>query len=159
MMEIVGTVLAAGFAVLVLRGLAAPAVALDSVSVNISRAVGPALAGVFIGAWGLASPYAVYAVCNLACIAALFWWHPASLPTKKLPSERFGNAILVGLRHARYNRPLRATLARAAGFFLFASAYWALLPPATDDASRPSWLIRGPSTCANSSASPMTTSP
>jgi hypothetical protein len=26
------------------------------------------------------------------------------------------------------NRHLQATLARAAGFFLFASAYWALLP-------------------------------
>ncbi|MGH8432736.1 MAG: MFS transporter, partial [Solimonas sp.] len=28
----------------------------------------------------------------------------------------------------RYNRPLRATLAKAGGFFIFASAYWALLP-------------------------------
>jgi MFS family permease len=45
-----------------------------------------------------------------------------------LPPERFGGAIVVGLRHVRYNPPLRATLIRAAGFFLFASAYWALLP-------------------------------
>jgi len=32
------------------------------------------------------------------------------------------------LRHARYNPHLRATLIRSAAFFLFASAYWALLP-------------------------------
>jgi MFS family permease len=106
----------------------APAVALDSVSVNISRAVGPALAGGIIGAWGMAAPFSAYAAFNLACIAALFWWRPGAGPAKDLPPERFGNAILVGLRHARYNRPLRATLTRAGGFFLFASAYWALLP-------------------------------
>jgi MFS family permease len=36
--------------------------------------------------------------------------------------------MLVGLRHARRNPHLRATLIRAIGFFIFASAYWALLP-------------------------------
>ena len=33
-----------------------------------------------------------------------------------------------GLRYARHSSPLRGTMARAVGFFLFASAYWALLP-------------------------------
>ncbi len=33
-----------------------------------------------------------------------------------------------GLRHARHNPHLRATLIRTAGFTVFASAYWALLP-------------------------------
>jgi hypothetical protein len=33
-----------------------------------------------------------------------------------------------GLRYAWHSRPLKATLTRAAGFFLFASAYWATLP-------------------------------
>jgi len=33
-----------------------------------------------------------------------------------------------GVRYARFSLSLRATLIRAAGFFLFASAYWALLP-------------------------------
>jgi quinol monooxygenase YgiN len=36
--------------------------------------------------------------------------------------------MTAGLRYARHNPHLRATLVRAAGFFLFASAYWALLP-------------------------------
>ncbi len=105
----------------------APAVALNSGSVNVSRAIGPALAGVLIGASSMAAPYWINAVCNLGCIAALFWWRPAA-HVRDLPPERVGSAILVGLRHARYNLPLRATLARASGFFLFASAYWALLP-------------------------------
>ena len=33
-----------------------------------------------------------------------------------------------GVRYARSSGPLKATLARAIGFLLFASAYWALLP-------------------------------
>jgi MFS family permease len=45
-----------------------------------------------------------------------------------LPAERFGGAMLTGLRYARHNVHLRATMLRATGFFLFASAYWALLP-------------------------------
>src|SRR5260370_7734648 len=34
----------------------------------------------------------------------------------------------MGFRHAKSNPHLRGTLMRAVGFFLFASAYWALLP-------------------------------
>ena len=38
------------------------------------------------------------------------------------------SALQSGIRYARYSRHLRATLLRAVGFILFASAYWALLP-------------------------------
>jgi MFS family permease len=107
-----------------------PAVALNSVGLNVSRAVGPAVAGILIGAWGMASPFWVNALTTLAVIAALVWWRPRDQdPSRRhLPPERFGRAIGAGLRHARHNPHLRATLMRAAGFFVFASAYWALLP-------------------------------
>ncbi len=105
-----------------------PAISLNSANINISRAIGPALAGLFIGYWGIASPFLINAVCNLACIAALFWWHTSVGRSTRLPPEHFSNAIVIGLRHVRHNGPLRATLMRAIGFFLFASAYWALLP-------------------------------
>jgi MFS family permease len=48
--------------------------------------------------------------------------------TRHLPSERFGSAVRIGFRYAAHNPHLRATLLRAAGFFLFGSTYWALLP-------------------------------
>ena len=106
-----------------------PAVALNSVGLNVSRAVGPALAGLIIAAWGLAAPFWLNALSTLGVIAALAWWRTAAdTAARHLPSERFGRAIRAGLRHARYNPHLRSTLIRAAGFFLFASAYWALLP-------------------------------
>jgi MFS family permease len=106
-----------------------PAVALNGVGINVSRAVGPALAGLIIVAWGLAAPFWLNAVSTLGVIAALIWWQPpAEAVPSRLPAETFGRAIRAGLRHARNNPHLRATLIRTAGFSVFASAYWALLP-------------------------------
>jgi len=114
---------------LVPRAYLHPAVALNSVGLNISRAIGPALAGLVIAAWGLASPFWVNAATSIGVIGALLWWHPIDDSTaSRLPAERFHHAIAAGLRHARYNSHLRATLIRAAGFFVVASSYWALLP-------------------------------
>jgi predicted MFS family arabinose efflux permease len=105
-----------------------PAIAANSVGVNISRAIGPALGGVVIAGLGIAAPFWVNAISNLGIVGALLWWREARRPGTLLPTERFGQAMLGGLRYARHNQHLRATLMRAVGFFLFASAYWALLP-------------------------------
>jgi predicted MFS family arabinose efflux permease len=106
-----------------------PAVALNSVGLNVSRALGPAVAGIIISAWGIAAPFWVNGLTTTAVIAALIWWRPRDDGTQgRLPPEQFHRAINAGLRHARHNPHLRATLIRAGGFFLFASAYWALLP-------------------------------
>ena len=104
------------------------AVAVNSVGVNISRAIGPALSGVVTATLGLAAPFWLDAFSNLATIGALAWWRPSSPRARRLPAERLASAIRVGVRYARNNPPLRATLVRAIAFFLFASAYWALLP-------------------------------
>jgi MFS family permease len=104
-----------------------PAVAMNSVGVNISRALGPALGGMLTAAGGLAVPFWVNAFSNLGTIGALVWWRAKREPSR-LPAERFMSAMRTGLRHAKNNRPLRATLLRAIAFFLFASCYWALLP-------------------------------
>ena len=106
----------------------APAVAANSVGINISRAVGPALAGSIIGVAGIAAPFWVNALSNLAVIGALLWWRAPLKGASSLPAERFASAMRAGFRHARHNPHLRATLIRAVAFFLFASAYWALLP-------------------------------
>jgi MFS family permease len=109
------------------RDLAA-AVASNGVGINISRAIGPALAGVVIGAVGIAAPFWINALSNFGVIGALLWWQPPSPQATGLPPERLAGAIVVGFRHAINNPNLRATLIRAVAFFFFASAYWALLP-------------------------------
>jgi hypothetical protein len=101
---------------------------MNSVGINISRALGPALGGVITVSFGIAAPFWVNAVSNLGSIGALASWHSPTQRRSQLPAERFSNAIRTGVRHARFNRELRATTIRAVGFFLFASCYWALLP-------------------------------
>jgi MFS family permease len=104
------------------------AIAANSVGINVSRAIGPALGGLLVGAIGIAAPFWVNGVSNLGVIVALVMWRIPKKSGTPLPPERFGNAMRTGLRHARYNPNLSATLIRATAFFVFASAYWALLP-------------------------------
>lgn len=113
---------------LVPRSELQPAVALNSVGINISRAIGPTLAGLVIASVGIAWPYLLNALSFLIVIAALLWWRPPPKKESHLPAERLWTAISTGLRYARASGPLRSTLIRALAFFLFASAYWALLP-------------------------------
>jgi predicted MFS family arabinose efflux permease len=104
------------------------AIAANSVGVNISRALGPALGGVTISGFGIVAPFWINAISNLGIVGALLWWREARRSKTRLPAEPFGQAVSAGLRYARFSPPLLATMVRAAGFFLFASAYWALLP-------------------------------
>jgi MFS family permease len=106
----------------------ASAVAANSVGINVSRAIGPALGGVIVGAFGIAAPFWVDAFSNIGVIAALIWWRAPMKTHSPLPPEPFVGAIRAGVRYARYNPHLRATLIRTTAFFVFGSAYWALLP-------------------------------
>jgi hypothetical protein len=60
-------------------------------------------------------------------ILALLWWKRPDKAEDAL-SENFGGAFRAGLRYARASRELHVVLLRAAIFFAFASAVWALLP-------------------------------
>ncbi len=104
------------------------AVVLNSFGVSLSRVVGPAMIGVSIAAFGVAAPFWLNAVSNLLMMVAVLAWRPDRQVASALPAEHVGRAMLAGLRHARFNRELRAALMRGGGFFPFAAAYWALLP-------------------------------
>jgi predicted MFS family arabinose efflux permease len=104
------------------------AIAVNSVGINVSRAIGPALGGALVGVLGIAAPFWFDAFSNVGVIAGLIWWRVPKKGGSPLPPETFGSAIRTGLRYARYNSYLRATLLRTIAFFVFGSAYWALLP-------------------------------
>lgn len=104
------------------------AVSLNSVGINVSRAIGPALAGILIVAVGITAPFALNFISTLGIIAALIWWRPPPAKKSSLPPEHILGAMGAGLRYARHSAPLKQTLVRAVAFFLFASAYWAMLP-------------------------------
>lgn len=103
------------------------AIALHAVGMNVSRAIGPALAGVIIAAMGIAWPFLFNALSFLAVIGALWWWQqqPRSAPAH---AESYGAALRTGLAQLRDNQRLRHALARSALFYVFGSCYWALLP-------------------------------
>lgn len=113
---------------LVPRAELTSAVGLNSMGINISRAIGPALAGFLIVSYGLALPFLLNALSVLGIIAALLWWRPPAPPRSQLPPETIVQAMYSGVRYALYSPPLKATLVRAASFFIFASAFWSLLP-------------------------------
>ena len=104
------------------------AIALNSAGINISRAIGPALAGFLVVAVGIWAPFALNALSFIGIIAALVWWKSKPKETGPLPPEQVGPAILAGARYVTNSGPMRSTLIRAAAFFVFASAYWAMLP-------------------------------
>jgi MFS family permease len=103
------------------------AVALNSLGINISRAIGPALGGLLLATFGAAVTYGADVLSYVVVIIALFWWRRAAGADDVL-SERFAGAFRAGLRYARASRELHVVLIRAAIFFACASAVWALLP-------------------------------
>ncbi len=104
------------------------AIAINNTSFNVSRAIGPALGGFTIAALSIDFPFWCYCAGNLALVAAVLWWRAPRRCRETLPAERLTSAVRTGLRYVRHNRDMDATLIRAVAFFLFASAYWALLP-------------------------------
>ena len=112
---------------LVPRGELQAAIGLNSMGMNVARAVGPALAGLIVAAVGPGAVFMLNAVSFLAVIAALkHWQRPAT--ASGLPAERLAGAVRAGLRYARHSPALSAVLVRGIAFFVFASASWALLP-------------------------------
>ncbi|WDS36507.1 MFS transporter [Pseudoxanthomonas sp.] len=103
------------------------AVALNSLGINIARAIGPALGGVLLANFGASLAYGADVLSYVFVIAALLWWkRPAN--THDALSEQFLGALRAGLRFTRSSRELHVVLLRTAVFFLFASSVWALLP-------------------------------
>ncbi|MDP0926637.1 MFS transporter [Paracoccus onubensis] len=103
------------------------AVALNSLGVNISRAIGPALGGIIVAAAGIPAVFALNALSVLAVLGVLFFWKRPET-AHSLPPEHFFGALRAGYRYTRHSPALRLVLLRSAGFFLFASALWAMLP-------------------------------
>lgn len=103
------------------------AVALNSLGINIARAIGPAVGGLILASLGAAVTYGADLASYVVVIAALLWWTRPPKPDDPL-SERFGGAFRAALRYARASRELHIVLLRAAVFFGCTSAVWALLP-------------------------------
>ena len=103
------------------------AVSLNSVGINVSRAVGPALAGLVIAMTGTGVVFIINAISFIAVILALVSWK-RQVTDGELPAERLTGAVRAGVRYMLHSPELQAILVRIGAFVIFASASWALMP-------------------------------
>lgn len=103
------------------------AVSLNGISVNATRALGPALAGALIVWWTSAAVFLVIALCMAAVLVFIFRL-PARVHADGLPPETLVGGMRSGLRYIRHSTVLSSALKRVFVFTSCASALWALMP-------------------------------
>ncbi|HUB14561.1 MAG TPA: MFS transporter [Acetobacteraceae bacterium] len=103
------------------------AIALNGIGYNLTRAVGPALAGFLILLGGTSLAFSLYTVSIVAVIVALVSWERGKRFTG-LPREHFVAAMRAGVRFVRNTPAVRHAMVRTIAYSLPASAPWALLP-------------------------------
>jgi len=108
-------------------GELAAAVTLNAIGFNLARALGPAVGGAVVAAFGTQAAFLLNGGAALALVAVLLFWR-RQLPKDELPRERLGSAVVTGLRYVGETPAIRAILVRSAVFGIAASAALALLP-------------------------------
>jgi predicted MFS family arabinose efflux permease len=110
-----------------------PAIALGAASYSTARAIGPALGGALISAFG--STTALAAICLITAAAILLLLRSHSTPivhhAGHVP-EQFSEALRAGLRFVSRDRLVRLQLLRTSLFVIAGSGLWALLPLIAD---------------------------
>ncbi len=100
---------------------------LGSISVNLARLIGPALAGLLIARIGVTAVFGLNALSYLFFAVVLVTWRAPAGSAAELP-ERFLSAMRVGSRYVLNAPVVRRILLRATIFLIPASALWTLLP-------------------------------
>ncbi|WP_407177827.1 MFS transporter [Bradyrhizobium sp. STM 3562] len=108
------------------------AVALNGISYNIARSMGPAIGGIVVASLGAVAAFALNALLYLPLIAALFLWKRVAEPSR-LPRERFSRAIVSGVRYITNSPPIKIVLMRTMVTGIIGGAILALMPLVTRD--------------------------
>jgi len=103
------------------------AVALNSMGLNLARAVAPAIGGVMVAASGPGAAFLLNSASFVGVLAVLFRWKRPKLAAR-LPAEPLMEALTAGFRYVRYAPTIQAVLIRTGAFMFFGTAIWALLP-------------------------------
>jgi MFS family permease len=103
------------------------AIALNGIGYNLTRAIGPALAGFLILLGGTSLAFTLYACSIVAVIAALVVWKRGRRFTG-LPREHLISAMRAGVRFVRHTPAIQAAMVRTFAYSIPAAAPWALLP-------------------------------
>jgi MFS family permease len=101
------------------------AIALNAISFNLARSVGPALGGLLISLWSVSLAFALNAVSYVGMIAVLWAWRPEAPQPQRKPML---GAIRVGVEFCWQSAPIRKVLLRGAVFGFGAAGLQALMP-------------------------------
>ncbi len=104
------------------------AIALNGIGYNLTRAIGPALAGALILVGGSSLAFSMYALSITSVILALFAWRRRGRHFTGVPREHLVSAMRAGMRFVGNTRAIQAAMVRTACYSIPASAPWALLP-------------------------------
>jgi len=102
------------------------AIALGSISFNLARAVGPAIAGLLVAATGSWIAFSFNALSFAGVIVVLLGWRRDRSESSRGLS--FSRSLYQGLRYVYRTAAMRHVLIRVALFVVPASALWGLLP-------------------------------
>lgn len=107
------------------------AIALNSISFNLARSVGPALGGLLISLWNPSLAFALNAVSYIGMIVVLSRWRPQNVV---LPERQpLFASVLTGVSFCASSRPLRRVLGRGFTFGFGAVAFQAMMPAVAHD--------------------------
>lgn len=112
---------------LVPRAQLPAALALNGVSMNVSRIVGPLVAGALIASVGSIWVFLLNAVLSLVATVVITRWKRQHKP-HPLGRERLGSAMRIGLQYVSQSHHLKGVLVRISIFFFTSTALVALLP-------------------------------
>ena len=102
------------------------ALALNGVSMNASRIIGPLVAGALIASAGSAWVFVLNAVLSVGAAIIISRWQREHIPNP-LGRERLGSAMRVGLQYVKQSYLLKGVLLRISIFFFHSTALMALL--------------------------------
>ena len=103
------------------------ALALNAISMNLARVVGPMLAGALLTGAGVGWVFVLNALLAVVAFGLILRWR-SEARTSALPGERFVGAMRVGFQHVRESPRMRIVVLRVFLFFLQGSALLALMP-------------------------------
>ncbi|MHB0773850.1 MFS transporter [Bradyrhizobium sp. 1.29L] len=103
------------------------AVALNGISYNIARSVGPAIGGLVVATAGAMAAFALNALLYLPLMVALFLWKRVSEPSR-LPPERLNRAMISGVRYIANSPAIKIVLIRTMVIGVIGGAIIALMP-------------------------------
>lgn len=108
------------------------AIASTSISFNLSRLIGPAIAGVIIATQGVSAAFAINGISNLAVVAAVFFIRLRPRASHDKKTGDVWSELLDGVRYVRNHRTIRSLLVMIAAGSVFGRGALEMMPAFAD---------------------------